>query len=111
MLFSVTKFFNSADTLTITLNGSGDLNLKRNRISFNILRPSFCILVFLFASPILYLYHSGLLFKPTEGDAGAQHNKTIKSHPNKHNGARPQVGSDNKTHVESFDTGFGFENL
>jgi len=53
------------------------------------------------------LYHSGLLFKPTEGDAGAQHNKTIKSHPNKHNGARPQVGSDNKTHVESFDTGFG----
>ena len=66
-------------------------------------------MVFLFASPILYLYHSGLLFKPTEGDAGAQHNKTIKSHPNKHNGARPQVGSDNKTHVESFDTGFGLK--
>ena len=53
------------------------------------------------------MYHSGLLFKQTEGDTGAQHNKTIKSHPNKHNGARPQVGSDNKTHVESFDTGFG----
>ena len=83
-------------------------NLDREKGQFcNSLRPSFCILVFLFASPILYLYHSGLLFKPTEGDTGAQHNKTIKSHPNKHNGARPQVGSDNKTHVESFDTGFG----
>ena len=51
------------------------------------------------------MYHSGLLFKTSEGDASAQ-NRTARSGPNK-NGPRPPVGNDNKTHVESFDTGFG----
>ena len=70
-------------------------------------RSNFFILVFLFASPIVVLYHSGLLFKENDADfAGLKDSK---------GGARSRHGShkekisdktlsENRSHVENFNT-------
>ena len=63
-------------------------------------RSNFCILIFLFASPIIVLYHSGLLFKenaessPLHG-ARARHQKSKLS---------DKTVSENRSHVENFNT-------
>ena len=70
-----------------------------------LIRPNCLILILLFATPILVLYHMGLLHRNTGHNSDA-----VKSegHGGGGGGARPAINhktdQENKSHIESFNT-------
>jgi len=76
-----------------------------NYARYSICRPNCLILILLFATPILVLYHMGLLHRNTGHNSDAVKSE---SHGGGGGGARPAINhktdQENKSHIESFNT-------